>query len=201
MTQTRHLVVVMATLLLSACGSSPVIDDHYYSLVLSASEGAAPRDVEAAPVTLVIDSVQLPAYLERRGMPMQVGPNEIKTANHHFWAEPLDEAIAKVLASDIEAHLDGVAVERDAGRHSPAGDCRLRVEIDAFQPTNDARVVARGRFWIATGNTSSRHNFSFSRSLTVDGYAHAVDRLRETLRSLAEQISEVAGPVCAGDSA
>lgn len=201
MTNTRHLVVGVTALLLSACGSSPVIEDHYYSLVLAAGDSAGTEVAQGAAAILVISSVQLPAYLERRGLPMQTGPNQITTANHHLWAEPLDEAIAKVLAGDIAARTDGIDVERAAGRHSPEGDCRLRLEFDAFHPTSNSRAVARGRFWIVAGDKSSRHAFNISRTLTTDGYAHAVDRLRETLQSLADQVADELrrAAACTGD--
>jgi hypothetical protein len=132
---------------------------------------------------------------------MQMGPNRIESANHHFWAEPLDAAIAKVLTQDIAERTDGIEVERESGRRTAEEDCRVRVEFDAFHPTNDSRVVSSGRYWISAENSSDNQAFSLSRTLTTDGYAHAVDVLRDTLKTLAQQISEdiQRNPACTGE--
>ena len=129
---------------------------------------------------------------------MQVGPNRIETASHHFWAEPLDEAIAKVLARDIDERTDGLIVQREFGRWTADADCRVRVEFDSFHPTYQTEVVVSGRYWVISEDGSARGDFSLPRRLTADGYAHAVDVLRSALEALADQISGdlAANPAC-----
>ena len=182
-------VFAIAILLLSACGSDPTIPDRYYSLVLAADGVSVVGDNENSTARLIVGPIYLPDYLSDRGLPLQVGPNRIESANHHFWAEPLDEAIAKVLVRDIAVHTNSIDVERESGRYTPAEDCRLRVEFDAFHPTSESRVLTSGRYWISSEGDSTRQEFSFSRTLTRDGYAHAVDALRDMLQTLAEKIS------------
>lgn len=184
------IVAATTMLLLSACGSSPVVKDRYYSLVLAANGGTATGNDEVTTASLIVGPIQLPTYLSGHGLPMQVGPNRIELAHHHFWAEPLNEAIAKVLTRDIAERTEGINVERDSGRISAEEDCRLRVEFDAFHPMSESHVVASGRYWIESSETSDRQAFSLTRTLTVDGYAHAVDELRGLLELLAEQISD-----------
>jgi len=200
MKHARFSVVGVAILLLAACGSNRVVPDRHYSLVLAANDSAVPGNNEVATARLIVGPIQLPTYLGERGLPMQVGPNRIESAHHHFWAEPLDEAIAKVLAQEIAARTNGIDVERESGRFTPQGDCRVRVELDAFHPTSESRVVTSGRYWISSEDTSNRQTFSLTRTLTIDGYAHAVDVLRGMLATLAQQIAgEVQGtPACTG---
>ena len=188
----RCLGISAAVLLLSACSSSNVVEDHYYSLVLAANDNTSITNDADAATRLIVLPVMLPAYLGGRGLVMQVGENRIESASHHFWAEPLDEAIAKVLVQDIAGRTSGIAVERQRGRYSPQGDCLLRVEFDAFHPTADSRVVSRGRYWISSEENSTQFTFALHGSLTIDGYAHSVDELRETLRTLAQQIADEA---------
>lgn len=200
MIDVRCVACAAAILMLPACGSGPTIPDRYYSLVLAANDVAVVGDNESSTGHLIVGPVNLPDYLDERGLPMQVGPNRIESAHHHFWAEPLDEAIAKVLVRDIASRTSSIDVERESGRYTPAEDCRLRVEFDAFHPTNDSRVVTSGRYWISSEDGSSRQEFSLSRTLTMDGYAHAVDTLRDMLRTLAERISTDVQeqPACTG---
>ena len=192
----------LALLCLTACGSSEVIEDHYYSLVLAAGGSAMAADNEVASAQIIVGPIQLPTYLSGRGLPMQVAPNRIESASHHLWAEPLDGAIAKVLARDIAERTDGIDVERESGRWTADADCRIRIEFDAFHPTYESRVVTSGRYWIVSDDSTDRHDFTLTRALTIDGYAHAVDVLKGTLEALANQISEDlrSTPACRGSA-
>lgn len=184
----RRGAALVVLLGLTACASNPV-EDHYYSLVLAADAVSATDVMAVAAARLIVGPVQLPEYLDKRGLTIQTGSNQIQTANHHFWAEPLEEAIAKVLVRDI-AHLNsGLPVDRDAGRWTGAGDCRLRIEFDKFHATGNARVVSSGRYWVSNEGSSVRQEFSLSETIAADGYAHAVEALRRSLRVLAEQIT------------
>lgn len=200
MTRARNLVSGVAILLLSACGSSPALPDRYYSLVLAGNDSTSEDNDDAATARLIVGPIQLPSYLSESGLPMQVGPNRIESAHHHFWAEPLDEAIAKVLAGEIARQTNGIDVEHESGRFTPQGNCRLRVEFDAFHPMSESRAVASGRYWISSDDTSNRQAFSLTHALTLDGYAHAVDVLRGMLGALAQQISNdvLRTPACTG---
>jgi uncharacterized lipoprotein YmbA len=185
----RNSLVLIVLLGLMACGSSPV-EDHYYSLVLAADDAMAPVQAEETQAHLIVGPVQLPDYLDRRGIAMQLGSNQIQTANHHLWAEPLEEAISKVLVRDIANLLNGVAVDRDAGRWTDAGDCRLRIEFDKFHATDRSRVVSSGRYWVTSSDSEARQEFDVTESLSADGHANAVAALRRSLGTLASQISE-----------
>lgn len=200
MTRARNLVSGVAILLLFACGSSPSVPDRYYSLVLAGNDSTIEDNDYAATARLIVGPIQLPSYLSESGLPMQVGPNRIESAHHHFWAEPLEEAIAKVLVREIARQSNGIDVERESGRYTPEGNCRLRVEFDAFHPMSESRAVASGRYWISSDDTSNRQSFSLTRALTSDGYAHAVDVLRGMLDTLAQQISNdvLRIPACTG---
>jgi uncharacterized protein len=195
MTGMRRIAVFVVVGGLSACASTP-LEDHYYSLVLAADETAATAVAGSANAYLVVGPVELPDFLEQRGIAIQTGSNQIRTANHHFWAEPLREAIAKVLARDIARATSGVTVDRDAGRWTGPGDCRVRIEFDKFHATSDSHVVVSGRYWVLSGDAIARQEFAVTRILSTDGYAHAVTALRAALGTVAEQIS---GTV-AGDS-
>jgi len=90
------------------CASKPV-EEHYYSLVLAADQANVPARGDNTGAHLIVGPVHLPAYLNNQGMSIAVGANQIRTANHHFWAEPLEEAISKVLVLDISRLLDNTS--------------------------------------------------------------------------------------------
>ena len=185
----RSSFIVIVILCVAACASKSG-EDHYYSLVLAADNMAVPAKSHGVGARLIIGPVLLPAYLNNRGLAIQLGSNQIKIANRHFWAEPLDEAISKVLARDISRRNDSLAVDRDAGRWTDPGDCHLRVEFDKFHATNGSSVVTSGRYWVSSTSTIAKQEFNVTGSLTADGYAHAVEALRGTLDVLATQITD-----------
>ncbi len=187
MNAARALLVGVALAGLAACGSSNTVEDRYYSLVLAA--GPVSDATEDGAAQLIVGPIELPRYLGGRALSMQVGPNRIEAASHHFWAEPLDEAISKVLSRDIDERTDDLVVQRESGRWTGDADCRVRIEFDAFHPTYQSEVVVSGRYWVISGDISARGDFSLPQRLTDDGYAHAVDVLRDALAELAGQIS------------
>lgn len=182
-------ILLCELLLISACASRPV-EDHYYSLVLASETEASTGTTKIGATRLIVEPIQLPDYLNQRGIVMQVGSNQVQAANHNFWAEPLDEAIAKVLVGDLSGRVDDFAIGRDIGRFATDGECRLRVEFDRFHATNDSRVVNSGRFWIENTRISERHEFDVTQTLAFNGYGHAVDALRESIVSLATKITD-----------
>jgi uncharacterized lipoprotein YmbA len=199
MNRSHGCFALVASLGLAACASNPV-DDHYYSLVLAADDSAAP-DMAVVSAVLIVGPIQLPEYLNKRGLTMQVDSNQVQTANHHFWAEPLDEAISKVLVRDIARRNGNLGVERDAGRWTDSGSCRLRIEFDKFHATNRSSVVSSGRYWVSSLDSSIKQEFNVTQRLSADGYGPAVAALRESLDDLATQINETisSNSQCSGD--
>ena len=197
MKNTRIVFTVFCLFFVLACSSQPG-SDNYYSLVLAGDEPFLLGAETEITTRLIVGPIQLPAYLSQRGLPIQLGASQVQNANHHFWAEPLDEAIAKVLVRDLSRFNDSLVVDRDAGRWTVSGDCRLRVEFDKFHATTESRVVSSGRYWISSSQSSLKQEFELFRSLSEDGYAKSVEALRNILETLAREISVAinSGPYC-----
>lgn len=198
MIRVKLLILILASINLAACASHS-INDTYYSLVLAADKGAAANVDNDANRQLLLGSVVLPDYLDQRGINMQIGSSRIQSANHHFWAEPLGEGIGKVLVQDIASVSRGLAVDRQIGREKFHADCRLGIEFDKFHATDSATVVSSGRFWLSGNGERVRQEFDLTSPLRADGYGHAVDTLRDTLRSVAEMIGDAidSSAICA----
>lgn len=191
MNRARTIFVTLVISGLTACASQPA-QDNYYSLMLATEDVTMPVSDGKAKGQLIVGPIRLASYLTQPGLAIQIGRNQIQMANHHFWAEPLDEAIAKVLVRDISQTTETLLVDRDAGQWTAEGDCRLRVEFDTFHATDDSRVVAAGRYWVHQHDRSrpSKNAFDIVRPLTTDGYAHAVHQLRASLDTLAKEMFE-----------
>jgi uncharacterized lipoprotein YmbA len=182
--------ILLTIVLLSIAGcASKTLEDHYYSLVLAADGGVPAAEIGETTGQLLIAPIMLSDYLDQPGLVIQLGSNKLQTANHHFWAEPLREAISKVLVQDIAAKNRTLAVDREHGGRGPHASCYLNVEFDTFHATDGARVVSRGRFWLVSDDRRVRQEFDLSGELHADGYGHAVDALRSLLSSVADEVS------------
>ncbi len=183
--------VFVSLLGMAACTSAPV-EERHYSLVLDAlndSDFVLSSDADAA---LAVASITLPEYLRSNNLVMQIGSNEILPARRHFWAEPLDDSIKRVLAYDLDRKLPDIAVYG-----VPAVDgCLLQVEFDRFHATDEARVVASGRYSLLFSGGRIERSFDTSRTLAVGGYANSISELRNSVSALAAELaSEINGKI------
>lgn len=175
----------------AACSSTPV-EEHHYSLLLDALSDSSLVEPAGTDATLEVRLVTVPRYLQSNNLVMQVGDNEILPARRHFWAEPLDESIRRVLIYDMDRRLPDVAVRSTQAD----GGCSLAVAFERFHATNDARVVASGRYSLRFADGQIERKFDTSRVLQDGGYANSVSELRRTVNELAAELTaEIAGSV------
>jgi uncharacterized lipoprotein YmbA len=74
---------------------------RFYTLGEKASTAApAPSAPVAGALRLGLARVELPAYLQNRAMAVRAG-SEIRYEQNHRWAEPLDEAVARVVRASL----------------------------------------------------------------------------------------------------
>jgi uncharacterized lipoprotein YmbA len=181
----------VAAVLLMGCAKKPIIENHYYSLVLEAAAGRTSPDHEPAGVRVDLTEVTLPDFLRSRSLVLQVQSNEVIHAKHHHWGEPLDIAIQKVLAWDLSSALPALDIAAGSGR---GADCTLTMEFDRFHASDDSRVLVSGRYTLTQGNRVSRREFDVSQVQHGDGYTSAVTGMRSAL----EALSETMRPIVAG---
>jgi uncharacterized lipoprotein YmbA len=88
--------------LLAGCNLvPPPSDDPTRYFVLS--EVPAPAAAGAGGLRVGIRAIRLDGYLKRREMVVRTGANEVEFRDYRRWAEPLDEAVARVVRSGLLA--------------------------------------------------------------------------------------------------
>jgi uncharacterized lipoprotein YmbA len=113
---------LLLLLALAACAGSP--PEHFYTL-----GGDQAHPSSAAPrCRIVVRPVTVPALVDRPQMVLRIAPNQVFLAEQSRWAEPLKDAIARVLADDLsqDLHDAAVAVSADA----TARDAHYQVLLD-----------------------------------------------------------------------
>ena len=141
-------LISLAALLLAACSGPQAPPPQYYQLRLESPgrpdrvDGAGkPSPDDASGIWQLMTPVRLPEYLERDVLWLPVGESGLQPLPGHRWAEPLDEAVPRILLHDL-AQLHG------AGRvwtgSLPSGvtaGSQLRVQILELGVSPDRRSV------------------------------------------------------------
>ncbi len=96
---------VLVPLLLVACGSSPPV--RFFAL--SSMDSAYHRDPDDAAV-LGLGPLRIPEYVNRSQIVTRGTGAEMQVDEFSRWAEPLDEALHRVVSADVDNLLDNVVV-------------------------------------------------------------------------------------------
>jgi uncharacterized protein len=115
-------LVVALALVLSGCASSPT---HFHTLVAPASEQAS--TVPAAPFSVEVLPVSVPAQVDQPQMVLREGETGILVLDGERWIAPLGDEVRAALSADLTEALNTHDVY---GLPHPAGDNVLRIKLD-----------------------------------------------------------------------
>ena len=148
------LMVLTAAALLGAC-ANPGPPAQLYQL-----RAAAPGVVTARPQgggvqVLQLLAVSLPEVLERDAIVVSQGRSGVQALGGHRWAEPLRDAVPRLLRHDLALWL---AVPQVWTAPLPAGvvaQRQLRVELLSFQADESRRQVQLLARWTVSAPTGT----------------------------------------------
>ena len=138
---------VAALLLLMACGSSPQV--RFFAL--SPTVPAAGEDSGDA-VVLGLGPLRLPEYLNRSQIVTRGAGAEMRIDEFNRWAEPLNLAVHRTLAADIDSLLDGVVVIAFPYEELVRTQVEFRLlgDILRFDSDSEGRVVLQTQWAISS---------------------------------------------------
>lgn len=183
------LSALLILALLTACASDPV-EISYYTLASPVSETIGVRELTDKPV-LVIETVELAAYLRQSGMVIQTGDNQLEVSKRRLWAESLEQSVPKVLFQALQRKSQDYTYYVKFMDFVPRTDYRVRLHIDNLQATDGGQVVTSGRYQIVVDrdqDLSITADFYFALDLQQDGFEHSVDQLRNLVAQIADAV-------------
>lgn len=178
-------VSILLSGLLLACSSQP-IETHQYLLRPQATTAQS-----LAQPTIGMGTVDIAPYLDHKGIALEVAPGEIKTANHHRWAESLDFAIRRYL----QVAISNASGQNIAGStRSLDGNETREINVLVYQLHSSAsgsvKLVAEWQIRdLKSGSVEVRRNFSSAETLQGDGYGEVVRAHQALLDALARAIT------------
>ena len=194
-------ILITVSVGLFSCAQAPTPEVNYYLLNtpeqnISANTHAETIDEHSA-ITLV--NVVLPQYLKQSSIVMLMNENQLHYARYHLWGESLTSAIAKIMNQSLmnTALVNKALSQQLLPQNAKQQVLHLVVEIDHFYPTDQARVILSGRYWLTNKNTKVKNSkqafdFAFKQTLTADGYGQAVKQMHVLVKQLTENIIQQA---------
>ena len=184
----KNLLLLLLTGLMLACsGGSKVPEPTYY--LLRADSGLQ-SGAQIAPVSIGLGRVSIADYLAQDGVVVATGDGQVRAAQQHLWAEPLDNSVRLYLRDAVATQL-GQWVSADlAGRQS--WQYRIDVRIDEWHGalSGEVRLVAEWTLLdVTSGKTLSKRRFERTGGLTADGYDALVAEQTRLLDQLAADIA------------
>ena len=184
-------LAVAGTVLLAAC-ASPSPPPALYQL-----RGAPPVPVQPVPGTQVLQLLQpvaLPEALQRDSLLLPHGQAGLQALPGHRWAEPLADAVPRLLRQDLAALL---GESRVWAAPLPAGVAitrQCRVEILSLLATPDRAAVVLQARWTLSDPTGRTVPVVTTTQISAPSGGPDVDALvtahRVALWRLAEQVAQ-----------
>ena len=184
-------LAVAGTVLLAAC-ASPSPPPALYQL-----RGAPPVPVQPVPGTQVLQLLQpvaLPEALQRDSLLLPQGQAGLQALPGHRWAEPLADAVPRLLRQDLAALL---GESRVWAAPLPAGVAitrQCRVEILSLLATPDRAAVVLQARWTLSDPTGRTVPVVTTTQISASTSGPDVDALvtahRVALWRLAEQVAQ-----------
>lgn len=165
-----------ASLLLGAC-ANPGPPPQLYQLRAAAPGAVADRPATAGAQVLQLLPVSLPEVLERDAIVLSQGRSGVQALVGHRWAEPLRDAVPRLLRHDLALWL---AVPQVWTAPLPAGlvaQRQLRVEVLSFQADESRRQVQLLVRWTVSDPTGARPVLTGLQEIATPVQAGDVDAL------------------------
>ena len=143
----RSLIIcALASLLMTACGSSPPV--RYFSL--SSSVAAVGQDPEDA-VAMGLGPIRMPEYLNRSQIVTRGSGAEIIVDEFSRWAEPLSPAVHRIVSTDVDNAVDGLVVVAFPWESAVRAevDYRLLGDVIRFDADRSGRVILEVQWGVA----------------------------------------------------
>ena len=182
-------LIIPISLVIGACASEPLSLSYY--LLSSPNAEQTRHQAIAAKKVIVIEDVEMAAYLRQSGIVMQTSGNQLQISKQHLWAENLELAVPKLLAMSMQSQSTEYQVYVRNLDFVPEAKYGLRVHIDNLQATDSGEVISSGRYQLIDNEDSTNSfavDFYFERDLQQDGYSHAVEKIRELLNDIASDV-------------
>jgi uncharacterized lipoprotein YmbA len=190
---THWLTLLLSASLLVSCGSSPAV--RYFGLETVGVNYQ--QDGDDAPI-MAVGPLRVPDYLKRTQMVRRGQGAEFIVDDFNRWAEPLDEAIHRTIASNVDGMLNNlVAIAFPTGSALDV-DYRLFGRINKFEQDSGSAILdiqwgisdAAGSFVVAVRRVRYESSVG-DRNDPAETAGAMSDAIAQLSRDIATEMAEV----------
>jgi uncharacterized protein len=128
-----------------------------------------PAPVPAPTLHVVVGPVTLPDAVDRPQLVVRQSPARLVALEQERWAEPLREAVPRVLAESIASRLRSVSVVTSLAGAAIVPDLRIAVEIRRLEAIPGQTVIVEAHWWLRSGTQQSTQEGTSVARVTVHG--------------------------------
>jgi uncharacterized lipoprotein YmbA len=185
-----------ALIALAGCGvGGPSPKTNFYMLSVEAKPAHSEHATGAAAapaVRVAVSRVAIPGIVDRPQIVARVASNNIEIFDFHRWAEPLQEAIPRVIAGDLSAQL--------GSRYSVAAgvmpglppDLRVSVDVQRFEAVMGTGVTVEALWSVRPITGEARAGRSVIEERVLEGgHAGIAAAYSRALAAIAREIAAV----------
>jgi hypothetical protein len=149
----RAMAFAMCLPMMAGCSFLKAKSDPTRYYVLTSERTSAP--VIASPITVGIDHVELPDYLNRSELVTRSASNQLTIADYERWGEPLKEGFARTFRHDLESDLGAGRVV--SAPFDPAARPSFSVDVDVrrFEPVGNDAALLEAHWTVRDGTSAS----------------------------------------------
>jgi uncharacterized protein len=175
---------------LAAC--APTRPTSFYTLSTVAEPGAVASRSGKNPV-IGLGPVTLPQYLDRPDIVTREGENQMRLAEFHQWAQPLDSLLNRTLAEDLFALLGAEDVIPLPQRREVPLDRVVEVDVNRFEADQGGEVVLDARWRVYEGDDetllASGRSVVAEQGAPVPGYEAIVAAMSRAVGQVSAEIA------------
>jgi uncharacterized lipoprotein YmbA len=177
-------------MLVSGCGQSTPV--RYYKLD---SPNIVYESDSEEPLVLGLGPLRIPDYLERNRIVVRGENSEMIVDDFSRWAEPLDDAIYRLLAANVDSRLEGVMAVSFPYNSMISHDYQLLGRIDMFESNKAGNTVLLVHWGIidTDGNpaVAPRRARYQAQATDASDYGSIATAMRIVLEEFSQDIAQV----------
>jgi len=188
MTWLVRLAAIAAALSIAACAGTPAPREQFFTLARPAAGAAPPA---SATPSVFVGPVSIPASVDRTQMVLATGSHQVDISDDYRWAEPLRDAIPRVVAEDLSQGLGTSRVLSSRMAAGAAFDFRVSIEVQRFDSSlaDGATIDALWTVTPAAGSARSGRTLAHEALASHDAAALAAAHSR-ALERIARDIAD-----------
>jgi uncharacterized lipoprotein YmbA len=175
-------------MLLAGCSLLPPVADVPVRHLLDSSLNG--KDQRTSSPVVAIARPSLPPYLERNELVTRVTAGRLSIHENDLWAEPLDAAIARVIAENLRHRTGSANIQPSGSFIGHDYSSVVEIRIDRFDPSSAGVLLLECTWKIQSVKGSGDLTKTFQTEVNFNSHADPIPNRVKAMNEALDQLSE-----------